>query len=512
MIMKRILAGVIAATAVLALPVAAQLDAAGIKPVTPNASSEATALLAYLQSISGQYILSGQHNYPNSGDRNTQFAADYMGETPVVWSQDFGFAQEGDKDSYLARPAIIREAIRQHRKGAVITLCWHAVPPTADEPITFQPLPGADSTALASVQGRLLDRQFRDILTPGTELHDRWLKQVDEVAAFLKELQAAHVPVLWRPYHEMNGDWFWWGGRYEGDYTTAVLYRQIFDRMVNHHKLNNLIWVWSVDRPSQPGREFDKYYPGTEYLDVLSLDVYGNDFDQSYYDRLLALSEGKPIALGEVGNPPSAEILDAQPDWIYWVVWAGMVRGTSRGDYDLLTADPRVLFMEDRAYVEGTRVYRETSGLAPLTVDGSADYSGEWRLNEYESDLPNSGWTNAPYKLNIVQREDTLHVTSISIVEWDDDEVTQQALALDGSDYVSTGPNSRQRIQSAHFSPLRDTLTIDTQVSFVYGGRSMETRSKDVWTLRRHGRQLVIVRATESFRGPVEATLVYDRQ
>jgi len=70
----------------------------------------------------------------------------------------------------------------------------------------------------------------------------------------LKQLQDANVPVLWRPYHEMNGDWFWWGGRYDGKYTTAALYRQIFDRLVNYHKLNNLIWIWSVDRPSQPGR------------------------------------------------------------------------------------------------------------------------------------------------------------------------------------------------------------------------------------------------------------------
>ena len=56
--------------------------------------------------------------------------------------------------------------------------------------------------------------------------------------------QDAHVPVV-RPYHEMNGDWFWRGGR-TGQYSTAALYRQLFDRLVNHHHLNNLIWVWSM--------------------------------------------------------------------------------------------------------------------------------------------------------------------------------------------------------------------------------------------------------------------------
>jgi hypothetical protein len=51
--------------------------------------------------------VAGQHNYPASGSRNTLFAADYIGKTPVIWSQDFGFAAEGDKDSYKARPEAI---------------------------------------------------------------------------------------------------------------------------------------------------------------------------------------------------------------------------------------------------------------------------------------------------------------------------------------------------------------------------------------------------------------------
>jgi len=188
------------------------INSQAIDPVNPNTSPEARELLKYFQSISGKYILSGQHNFPVSGERNTLFAADYIGKTPVIWSQDFGFSAKGDKDSYLSRPEIIREAIRQHKKGAIITLCWHAVPPTADEPVTFQPLPGSDPDApLKSVQGRLTDKQFRDILTKGTDLYKKWAQQVDTIASYLKQLQDANVPVLWRPYHEMNGDWFWWG-------------------------------------------------------------------------------------------------------------------------------------------------------------------------------------------------------------------------------------------------------------------------------------------------------------
>jgi mannan endo-1,4-beta-mannosidase len=312
--------------------------------------------LQFLYGISGKYILSGQHNYPTVGDRNSQFAARYVGKTPVVFSTDWGFADKDSTDSYLARPEIVKEAIRQHRQGAIVTICWHAVPPTADEPVTFRAAPGSDPQRLATVQGRLLDEQFRDVLTPGTELHERWAAQVDEIAKFLKHLQDAKVPVLWRPYHEMNGDWFWWGGR-AGEYGTSDLYKQLYGRLVDHHGIHNLVWVWSVDRAPREELAHAKFFPGHEYVDVLSLDVYGNDFSQDYYDSLVALSRGKPLALGEVGNPPASEILDKQPRWAYYVTWAGMVRNTPKVQYDALLRDERVLGLSDEAYIKSAARY-----------------------------------------------------------------------------------------------------------------------------------------------------------
>ena len=66
---------------------------------------------------------------------------------------------------------------------------------------------------------------------------------------------------------------------------------------------------------------FKHYFPGTEYIDILSLDVYRRDFSQSYYDSLTALAGGKPLVLGEVGNPPSPAVLEAQPNWSLYVTW-----------------------------------------------------------------------------------------------------------------------------------------------------------------------------------------------
>src|SRR5580704_16841131 len=67
-----------------------------MNPVTPNASPHAKALLKFFYSISGKYILTGQHNYPNVKGKNAEFAAEYIGKTPVVYSTDWGFAQDGN--------------------------------------------------------------------------------------------------------------------------------------------------------------------------------------------------------------------------------------------------------------------------------------------------------------------------------------------------------------------------------------------------------------------------------
>lgn len=355
-----------------------------IQPVTPNASPEAVELLKFIYRISGKHTLTGQHNFPNTKDASTQRAFKAYGKWPAIFGQDFGFAAPGDKDSVAARSDIIAEVKRQYEKGSIITVCWHAVPPTADEPVTFRPRRDATQTnRLASVQGRLTDEQWNDLLTPGTELYKHWCAQVDVIAGCLKQLQDAHIPVLWRPYHEMNGEWFWWGGR-RGNRGTAMIYRQIFDRLVNHHKLNNLIWIWSVDRPSTPQRQFVDYFPGANHFDIAALDVYRSDFQQSYYNDLLKLAAGKPITLAEVGPAPTLAVLEQQPRWAWWMTWAGMGGarggtgtnavptaaaggGTGTNALQILVNDPRSWSLSDPAYVEAIAPIRAASGLPPLS-------------------------------------------------------------------------------------------------------------------------------------------------
>jgi mannan endo-1,4-beta-mannosidase len=477
-------------------------------PVSPDASKEAKALLELYYSISGKFTLTGQHNYPSTGDKNSKFAKKYTGQTPVIWSCDMGFAAAGDYDSYLARPEIVKEAIRQHKKGSIITLCWHAVPPTSDEPVTFQPRRKVSPDSLESVQGQLPDEQFRELLTPGTRLYNRWARQVDSIAVYLKQLQDAGVPVLWRPYHEMNGDWFWWGGRI-GELSSAALYRQIFDRLVNYHKLNNLIWVWNVDRPSTPVRKFSNFYPGDEYLDILSVDVYGSDFNQAYYDSLIALSHGKPLIFGEVGNPPSPEILKDQPLWASWVIWAGMVKNTTRAQYDILLNDARLISKEDESYFRIINPFREASGMPdlPLKSRYPADFTGEWLLNETESTTGPNGTTNLPYKLLVDQEEDELIVKKYVTVEWDADRESEEDYKLSGTEMKSMVRNN-PRISTVSWEKSPASMTITTSWTFKRGDQNIDMKSTENWSIDPSGKKLTIVQKSKDQRG---GKLGYDR-
>ena len=387
------------------------------------------------------------------------------------------------------------------------------MPPTANEPITFQPQGKVSPDSLASVQGRLPDSQFKEILTPGTRLNKKWAAQVDTIAVYLKKLQDAHVPVLWRPYHEMNGDWFWWGGRV-GENSTIDLYRQLYDRLVNYHKLNNLIWVWNVDRPGTPIRKFSNFYPGDKFLDIASLDVYGSDFNQAYYDSLIVLAKGKPIIFGEVGNPPTIDVLKNQPKWASWVIWAGMVKNISKKEYQQLVNNPRMLNHEDTAYWEVMVPYRKACGLPllPLKARYPVNFSGVWVFSEEKSKVGDGGTGNVPDKIEIDQDDDVIHVKKLIIAEFGNDQTTSEEVLLDGT-YVKSEIFNSPCISRASLDSDSKTVNINSVVKLIRGGQTTDMKSNEVWSLQQDGKVLRIIQTSTGSKGEkIELSLVFEKQ
>lgn len=327
---------VLAAAVLSVAPVSSQASGSPQVPVNPDASREARALLAFVHRVSAeQRILAGQHDYNSALGQWSRRAEELTGHAPAVWGTDFYWSSGEDPGERVAE-----EAIRRHRSGQIVTLMWHVGRPTDDAPY-----PWAES-----VQAELTDAEWRALVTPGTPVHERWLAQVDRLASHLTRLRDAGVPVLWRPYHEMNGVWFWWGAR-PGPDGFQKLYRMLYDRLVNHHHLDNLLWVWDAnaprDIPEDEAFAYADFYPGHDVVDVLATDVYHFDYEQDEYESLLALADGKPIALGEVGELPKPEILDAQPAWSWFMVWSSWLESANtpervRAVYDsprTLTAD-----------------------------------------------------------------------------------------------------------------------------------------------------------------------------
>ncbi len=318
------------------------------KPVNPKATPEVKALLKFLYEIKGKYILSGQHNYVSSRSKWTEQIKEMTGQLPAVWGGDFGFCYKGDNPQEYqhcgpmnltdpsepvaynnitpesGREILLDEIETKHKQGHIITLMWHSCFPPDEN--------YCDYSDLWTWDRRPDKKTWEELTTPGTELYAKWEKGVDLISGYLKRLQEKKIPIIWRPYHEMNGLWFWWCFQ-KGEQGFAKLYKNLYNRMVKHHKLNNLIWVWNTnaprDIPGDEAYEYKDFFPGIDYIDVLAADVYSDDYKQSHHDDLLKLAEGKPVSLAEVGGLPDVNIIDEQPQWTWFMVWGNYIIGAN---------------------------------------------------------------------------------------------------------------------------------------------------------------------------------------
>ena len=163
-------------------------------------------------------------------------------------------------------------------------------------------------------------------ILPGGSQHQKFNKWLKIVADFLNSIQTVDgekVPILSRPWHEMEGTWFWWGSKG----TTVDEYKQLYiythDQLLKRYACDQLLWGYS---PNSGGADYLKYYPGTQYVDLIGVDLYDFNKDNDVYIKNLkhdlealkdiAITENKLVALTETG----AQTL---PDstWFTHVFW-----------------------------------------------------------------------------------------------------------------------------------------------------------------------------------------------
>lgn len=347
----------IIATAIMATAIGAEATQS-FEPVNPKASKQARQLLDFLYSVQGKYTLAGQHNFISGTERYDSVVHAMTGKYPVVWGSDFSFNATGSnqksfhhcgpmnlntpwaelKENNIStedhRQNLVEVIKQRYAQGRVITLMWHCCFPTeADH---------CDGSSIWTWADKLPSQQkWDELVSDGTELNSAWKKQMDGIVPYLKQLQKAGIPVLWRPYHEMNGEWFWWCKK-PGENGFKKLWIMTYNYLTKDHKLNNLLWVWNTnaprDIPGDTAGPYADYYPGSDYVDVLAADVYRQDYRSSHHDQLLDLGGGKLITLGEVGQLPTVEQYESQPDWSWFMVWGYFIQSGKDKGADLVKA------------------------------------------------------------------------------------------------------------------------------------------------------------------------------
>lgn len=158
-----------------------------------------------------------------------------------------------------------------------------------------------------------------DAVLPGGVAHAEFVAYLDRLAVFLKGLNVngKPVPVLLRPLHEMNGAWFWWGDKKSGE-RLVTLWRFYHDYLVREKSVRNVLWVWSPNiDPAASVERFMRYWPGSEYVDVVGLDGYDNSPTPNITSNLfvrsfntvsdIARQFAMPVAFSEVGTKYGAQ-------------------------------------------------------------------------------------------------------------------------------------------------------------------------------------------------------------
>lgn len=295
---------------------------------TPRPSREARALFRRLRAAYGKATLSGQYEINES-----DWVRDKTKQTPAVLGGDF-MDYSPSRLEFGADPKDATERyIAAAKKGQILTLSWHWNAPK-DLINEMQKDANGQERNRLWYRGFYTDATTFDVAAaladPNGEGYRLLIRDIDAIAVQLKKLQAARVPVLWRPLHEADGRWFWWGAK--GPEPCIKLWRLMHDRLTNHHRLDNLIWVWNSADPA--------WYPGHDTVDIMSVDVYPSDRQDSLsgiWDELVEQYDGKKmLALAEFPGAPDVDrMFRFGVRWSYFVSWTGSV-GPKSTPEDLL--------------------------------------------------------------------------------------------------------------------------------------------------------------------------------
>ena len=335
--------------------------------VMEKKSKKAEKLLSKLHEVSKRGFAIGHQDATSYGlnwkhldspDSIKSDVAKVSGKFPAVYGFDIGHIELGRTHNLDSVPFdVMRQLmIDAYNKGGIITVSWHADNPTSK---------GDSWDKTPTVSDLINDGKLKQTYT-------LWVKRV---ADFLKSVQVDDepIPVIFRPFHEMNGSWFWWG---EGNCSVEdykVLWQETVDLLRETHGLNNLLYAYSPNKLN-PNDDYMKYYPGDDYVDVFGIDIYDFKNSEDYIHSVIhdlaivkkvAQEKQKPYAFTETGletlSTPNwfTEVLcpNIENTGISWILFWRNARVDHHympyeghpisEDFRAFEALPKTLFLED---------------------------------------------------------------------------------------------------------------------------------------------------------------------
>lgn len=294
-----------------------------------NASDSTKRLYNYLCDQYGKHIISGQqeycgqHNYnlyadPNNyikdNEQEFEYLMDKTGKMCALRGIDFlNYRSNPLYDDNAAERTI--QWVNEY--GGIAAIVWHWSVPSEEGSTDC-------NFYVESASANYTTFSISKALEEGTWEHEVLLADIEEIARQLKKLKDADVPVLWRPLHEAEGGWFWWGA--EGAEPCKELYRLLYDKLTNEYGLDNLIWVWT----GYSYQSSADWYPGDDVVDIIGYDKYNavdgkpnlSSISSTFYSLVKSTDGQKMVAMSENDSIPSLENLTKdKAGWLYFCPW-----------------------------------------------------------------------------------------------------------------------------------------------------------------------------------------------
>jgi mannan endo-1,4-beta-mannosidase len=275
-------------------------------PIDKNATKETIALYRYLHRISGHAILFGhQHatEYGHGwwGDSNRSDVKSVAGSHPAIIGIDFS-GLSGQPDSLIkTEENRLRKIIQEtYARDGIITISWHFYNPLSDGGFYWK-----DGVSVASIPR----------LIPGASDHEIYKSIVTRISKFIHSVKGKKgepIPMIFRPFHELDGSWFWWGKSHCSPDEIKTLWKFTVNYMRDSMKVHQLLYAFSPDCTFSSEAEFLERYPGDDYADLVGMDNYADFGRDGKYNLPAAVKKlqivqnyankaGKLTALTETG-------------------------------------------------------------------------------------------------------------------------------------------------------------------------------------------------------------------